>query len=67
MTNEEIKNALMDERHVQYNGIEFEKVSAIIYRKSNGKVSISAEMLDKNSNSVAIAPVEKVQNCGGVE
>ena len=60
MTNIEIKDALMDGRRVVYNGIVYDKVSAIIYRNINGKIVVSAEVLDKNENCVVTAPVAKI-------
>ena len=60
MTNSEVKDALMDGRRVVHNGIVYDKVSAIIYRNINGKIVVSAEMLDKNENCVVTAPVAKI-------
>ena len=62
MTNIEIKDALMDGRRVEYNGVEYDRVSAIIYRNNSGKIAVSAEVLDKNENCIVIAPVAKI-NC----
>lgn len=60
MTNTEIKDALMDGRRVVHNGIVYDKVSAIIYKNINGKIVVSAEMLDKNENCVVTAPIAKI-------
>lgn len=55
MTIEEIREAFLQETPVTFGGIDYEKVSALIYRKEGGKVVVSAEMLDKCKNSVTIA------------
>lgn len=56
MNSEELKNALLKGSPVEYDGltykVTFKCVSAIIYRNKNGKIDISAEVLDKNNNSV---------------
>lgn len=67
MTNTEIKDALMDGRRVVHNGIEYDRVSAIIYRSSNGKIAVSAEMLDRNHNCIVVAPVEKINGVSDAE
>lgn len=55
MSNEELKQALMNEREVIYKGIVYKCVNGIIYRKKSGKIDISAELMDKGNNSVSIA------------
>ena len=67
MTNDELKAAFMDETPVMHGGIQYLKVSAIIYRKRDGKVIVDAELLDKNRNSVTIADPKRVEEIGGVE
>ncbi len=65
MTNDELKEALFDGRPVEHNGIIYKCVSAIIYRNKKGKLDISAELLDKNKNSVSIvnpAKIKEVRN-----
>lgn len=54
MTNEQLKEALFSGCQVEYRGIIYKCVSAIIYRNKGGKLNISAELLDKNNNSVSI-------------
>ncbi len=66
MNNEELKAALISGVPVKANiaglgTIEFERVSAIIYRNKNGKFDISAEVLDKNKNSVCIVSPAKLK------
>ena len=61
MTGEEIKDALLKGYPVSAGGIEYKCVSAIIYRKQSGRITVSGELLDKNRNSVTIVPLDKIQ------
>ena len=66
MTNEELKQALMSECEVRHKGIIYKCVSAIIYRKRNGKVDVSAELTDKVQNkSVSIVDPKAIEFIGG--
>jgi hypothetical protein len=66
VTNEELKEALMSECEVKHKGIIYKCVSAIIYRKRNGKVDVSAELTDKKQNkSVSIADPKFIEFAGG--
>lgn len=62
MTNSELKDALMDERPVRCNGIEYKRIDSIIYNKVGGKIAVAAELLDKNSNCIVRVQADKVQN-----
>lgn len=63
MTNEEIKDALYAETPVEFNGIIYRRISAIIYRKGqNIKTNITVELLDKCEHSVTIAPAKDVKS-----
>jgi hypothetical protein len=61
MTNAELKDSMMAEEPVIHRGVEYKRVSAIIYRKSGSGVQIQAELLDKNENSVSIADPKRVE------
>ena len=62
MTNEEAKEALQNKTPVVCGGIEYKRLSAIIYRYNDkGKFLVSAELQDKHTNSVTIARMEDVQ------
>ncbi|MCF8018332.1 MAG: hypothetical protein K9L62_02915 [Vallitaleaceae bacterium] len=61
MTNQELKEAMMSEESVFYNGSEYKCVSAVIYRKNGNKIKIQAELTDKNARSVIIANPDKVE------
>ena len=61
MTGTELKAALQNGRRVvakmPYQGkVEFDCVSAVVYRKDEkGRIKVSAELFDKNKNSVVFA------------
>lgn len=60
MTNDELKAALFSGCQVMHNGITYQCVSAIIYRYKGGKLAITAELTDKNNNSVSIVEPSRV-------
>lgn len=61
MTNEEIKEAMYAQTPVEYKGIKYRCISAIIYRKGfEVKTDITLELLDKCGHSVTIAPAKDV-------
>lgn len=63
VTNEEIKDALYAETPVEYHGIKYRCISAIIYRKGQDtKTDITVELLDKCGHSVTIAPAKDVNS-----
>jgi hypothetical protein len=64
MTGEELKEALMNKYPVCSNGIEYKCVNAIIYRNKDGKILVSAELLDRNERSVTIAPLDNIKKKG---
>lgn len=61
MTNDELKEAFMCECEVAHKGITYKCVSAIIYRRKNGKTIVSAELQDKKTNSVCIVAPKTVE------
>lgn len=66
MTGDELKQALLNEKPVllsQTDGQESEYacVSAIVYRKQGDKISVTAELLDKNKNSVNYCDPKRVR------
>lgn len=61
MTNEELKEALFNKTPVTAGGINYQCVSAIIYRVINKTLTIQVELLDKNNKSVTITKAEDVQ------
>lgn len=67
MTNYELKKAFYDEAPVVFKGIEgyskdieYKYISAIIYRKRNKKLVISAELVDKCGHSVSIVSASRL-------
>lgn len=62
MTNEEAKQAFFDGVPVKANGVNYTCISAIIYRLDRDKnLIVSAELQDKNRNSVTIARVKDIE------
>lgn len=69
MDNAELKEALTNRRPVvhmtvdgcpEYDAI-YERVSAIIYRMIDGRLTVLAELSDKHGHSVTIVKAEKVK------
>lgn len=61
MNNTEAKTALFKRTPVTCNGINYSRISAIIYRYDrHNKLLISAELTDKNERSVTIANIKDV-------
>lgn len=68
MTIEESKTAYFSEEPVIYDGIEYERISALIYKKPKGEKSyLALELYDKCKHCVVIALPEKVKLKGGEE
>ena len=73
MTNQDAKIAFLTCASVvhrdSYRHIEtrYEKISAIIYRYIDGKLHVSAELVDKSDNSVTIAKVRDLEFAREVE
>jgi hypothetical protein len=62
MTNDEIKKAWFDGTPVFHQGIQYQRISALIYRlDSNKKIITTTELLDKNGRCVTIARAEEVE------
>ncbi len=63
MTREELKAAFMEEAPVLSGGIEYQKITALIYRKERGGrgLIVQAELLDRGGHSVTIAAPERIE------
>lgn len=64
MTNSELKQALFSAVPVRYNGIEYQRVCEIVYRRPVNEVIVSAGLMDKNTNCIVYAKPEKVEAVG---
>ena len=64
MTAEEIKDALMKKYPVCAGGIEYKRVTAVIYREQDGRIVVSGELLDKCRNSVTIVSLKNIEKKG---
>lgn len=60
MNNQDLKEALLQRHTVVYKGTAYARVSGIIYRERKGQIVVSAELLDKNENSVIIVDPKNV-------
>ena len=63
MTREELKAAFMEEAPVRSGGIEYQKITALIYRKESGGrgLIVQAELLDRGGHSVTIAAPDRIE------
>lgn len=61
MTVEELKQAFKAGTPITFNDTTYKCVSAIIYRRGGSRVIVQAELLDKNMNSVSIAPPDRIR------
>lgn len=64
MTTEEIKDALLKKYPVCAGGIEYKCVNAVIYRERDGRIEVSAELLDRCENSVTIVSLKNIEKKG---
>lgn len=58
---QQLNNALFSGCPVEHNGIVYKCVSAIIKRNKGGKPVYTAELTDKNNNSVSIVEPAKIK------
>ena len=70
MDNAELKEAMLAGVPVilklkEGNEVEYKCVSAIVYRPKNGRVDVSAEVLDKCGRSVVYCDPKRLQRKGG--
>lgn len=66
MTGDEIKKAMHEFKPVRYDGINYKRITAYIYRvvqtrRGTYKSVLQLELLDYCEHSVTIAPAEKVE------
>ena len=62
MTGEEAKKALFGKMPVRYRGVDYIRMTGIIYRyNSKMELIVSAELLDKCGHSVVIAPIKEIE------
>lgn len=61
MNGEELKDALLKKYPVCANGIEYKCLTAVIYREQDGRIMMSAELLDKTGRSVSIVLAKNIE------
>lgn len=66
MTNDEAKEAFRNKTPVYFNGVQYSRISAIIYRydQYDNHMLVSAELLDRNGHSVVIARISDIKGEG---
>ena len=62
ITVKEAKEIMFNESSIKHAGTEYRKISALIFRKSAGSFRASAELLDKNRNSVIIVGLDRIHS-----
>lgn len=60
MTSEELKDALLGKYPVFAKGIMYKQVNAVIYRVQEGRIAVTAELLDQCGHSVTICPIKDI-------
>lgn len=61
MTNQEARDAMLNRSPVVHKGLEFSRISAIIYRPTeDGGIRVTVELADKCGHSVTIANTKDV-------
>lgn len=61
MTNDEAKEAFIQRKPVTYDGREYDCIHAIIYRyNQRNNLIVSAELLDRNKNSVILVNLKDI-------
>lgn len=67
MNHDELSAALMERVPVIYDGMEYDRIGAIIYRNDeSGRLIIQAELKDVNGNSVTIVNPKKLKRKGNL-
>ena len=66
MNNEEVKQALANGKPVIYfvplvGDVNFDRVSAVIYRIINGELAVTAELEDKKGRSTATVRIDRLR------
>ena len=61
MTTEETKSAFFKGVPVKYNGIRYNCISALIYRRKQSKMVLEAELFDRCGHAIIIADPNKVE------
>lgn len=67
MTDGEARAAFMRKTPVEFDGIAYQRITAIIYRLGADGLYMQAEILDKNGNSVSIVNASRIKEGGADE
>ncbi|MEB3059221.1 hypothetical protein [Parvimonas sp. D9] len=55
------KKLMIAESSVFYNGVEYDKIQSLIFKKTENGIKACAELLDKNKNSLTIAFLKDIK------
>lgn len=55
------KKLMIAESHIFYNGVEYDKIQSLIFKKTENGIKACAELLDKNTNSLTIAFLKDIK------
>ena len=55
------KKLMIAESSVFYNGVEYDKIQSLIFKKTENGIKACAELLDKNTNSLTIAFLKDIK------
>ncbi|MFW5433731.1 hypothetical protein [Paenibacillus apiarius] len=67
MTNDELKETMSSGCPVEYRGITYSRITAIIYRQTEAGLIIQAELMDKTKNCIVIARPTEIKRLGNEE
>jgi hypothetical protein len=56
------KKLMIAESSVFYNGVEYDKIQSLIFKKTENGIKACAELIDKNKNSITVAFLKDIKS-----
>ncbi|WP_029948699.1 hypothetical protein [Parvimonas micra] len=56
------KKLMIAESSVFYNGVEYDKIQSLIFKKTENGIKAFAELIDKNKNSITVAFLKDIKS-----
>ena len=56
------KKLMIVESSVFYNGVEYDKIQSLIFKKTENGIKACAELIDKNKNSITVAFLKDIKS-----
>ena len=56
------KKLMIAETHIFYNGVEYDKIQSLIFKKTENGIKACAELIDKNKNSITVAFLKDIKS-----